>query len=335
VTLAAIFGLSGPALTSGERALFRSADPAGYILFGRNCLDPEQLRALTDELRALHGRDDLLILVDQEGGRVARLGPPRWPAFPAASVFAALYEKAPMTAIEAARINAAAMAAVLAEAGITANCAPVLDLARDGAHAIVGDRSFGAEPMQVAALGRAVLDGLAQGGVLGCIKHLPGHGRARADSHSELPVIEATREELEEDFAPFRSLTGRAALGMVAHIVYSALDAGGAASISPTVITDTIRGDIGFGGLLLSDDIAMDALSGPGADRACAVVEAGCDLALHCSGVLAEMEAVAAVLGDVTAGAGERLAQAVAAIPMPPPAAEYAALAAKRDALLA
>ncbi|HEX8642432.1 MAG TPA: beta-N-acetylhexosaminidase [Allosphingosinicella sp.] len=335
MTLAAIFGLSGPALTSDERALFRSADPAGYILFGRNCIDPAQLRALTGDLRELHGRDRLLILVDQEGGRVARLQPPHWPPFPPAAAFARLYDKAPMTAIEAARANAAAMGAVLAEAGITVNCAPVLDLARDGGHAIVGDRSLGAEPMQVAALGRAVLDGLALSGVLGCIKHMPGHGRAGADSHKELPVVDADREELEEDFAPFRSLAKRAAIGMVAHIVYTALDRERAASVSPKLIADTIRGDLGFAGLLLSDDIAMDALSGPGADRARAVVAAGCDLALHCSGVLADMETVAAELSDMNAGASERLAQVVAAIAVPAPAADVAALAAKRDALLA
>jgi beta-N-acetylhexosaminidase len=310
VTLPIVFGFQGPALSSNERAFFREADPTGYILFARNCSDPARLRALTDELRGLHGRGDLLILIDQEGGRVARLKPPQWPAFPAAAEFAALYGTAPMTAIEAARHNAAAMAAVLAEAGINVNCAPVLDLAHEGAHDIVGDRSYGADPLQVAALGRAVLDGLASGGVLGCIKHMPGHGRCGADSHHELPVVEASREELERDFAPFRTLAPRAAIGMAAHVLYRALDPGRPASISPHVIADTVRRDIGFAGLLLSDDIAMKALAGTPADTARAVVDAGCDLALHCSGELTAMQQAAAALGGISPAASERLADA-------------------------
>jgi len=332
VILPAVFGLSGTALSAGERALFREADPAGYILFARNCADPEQVRALTGELRDLAGRE-ILVMADQEGGRVARLKPPHWPAFPPAGAFASLYARAPMSAIEAARANAEAMGIVLREAGITMNCAPVLDLRHEGAHDIVGDRAFGAEPMQVAALGRAVLDGLAAAGVAGCIKHMPGHGRGPVDSHWVLPVVDATREALEADLAPFRALAARAPAGMVAHILYTALDPERPASVSPQVIAGTVRGDIGFAGLLLSDDIAMKALTGTPAETARAVVAAGCDLALHCSGELAAMEAVAAALGEMSEGARERLERAQRPAAQPS-ASRHEALAAKRDALL-
>jgi len=332
VTLAAVFGLSGTALTASERALFREAEPAGYVLFARNCSDPDQLRALTASLRDLAGRD-VIVAVDQEGGRVARLGPPHWPSFPAAAAFAALYSKAPMTAIEAARLNAEAIGIMLRDAGITMNFAPVLDLAHEGAHEIVGDRSFGSEPMQAAALGRAVLDGLAAAGIAGCIKHLPGHGRCLVDSHCELPTVEASREELEADFAPFRSLADRSPAAMVAHVVYSALDPHRPASASPSVIGDTIRSDIGFDGLLLSDDIAMGALTGGSAERARAAVAAGCDLALHCSGDFAEMQAVAARLPPIGQQALDRLTRAAAAPETPMTAREQAAET--RDALLA
>ena len=331
MTLPAVFGLSGTELTAGERAFFREADPAGYCLFARNCEHPEQLRALTAALRDLHGRD-LLVMVDQEGGRVARLKPPHWPAFPPAAAFGRLYRQAPMSAIEACRSNAEAIGILLADAGINMNCAPVLDLAHEGAHEIVGDRSFGADPMQVAALGRAVLDGLGAAGVAGCIKHMPGHGRCSVDSHWALPVVDAGREDLEADFAPFRSLARRAPAGMVAHILYTALDGERPASISPSIIAETIRRDIAFGGLLLSDDIAMKALSGTPAQTARAVVEAGCDLALHCSGVLAEMEEAAAALDEIGATSLERLERAV---PAPVSGGDWQALAAKRDALLA
>jgi beta-N-acetylhexosaminidase len=333
VTLPAVFGLSGTALTAGERALFREAEPAGYILFARNCADPEQLRALTDSLRDLAGRD-ILVMADQEGGRVARLRPPHWPAFPPAGAFASLYARAPMSAIEAARANAEAMGLLLREAGINMNCAPVLDLAHDGGHDIVGDRSFGADPMQVAALGRAVLDGLAAAGIAGCIKHMPGHGRCSVDSHWTLPKVEASREELEADFAPFRSLAHRAPAGMVAHILYTALDPERAASISPTIISETVRAEIGFGGLLLSDDIAMKALTGTPADTARAVIEAGCDLALHCWGDLAAMEQVAAALAPIDAAAEARLA-ATLETGIVSATGDAEALMAKRDDLLA
>ena len=188
----AIFGISGLELTADERAFFKDADPAGYILFGRNVIDRGQLRALTDELRALHGRDDVPILIDQEGGRVARLKPPHWPEFPTAERFAALYQKAPISAIEAARVNAQAIGVQLKAVGVNVNCLPLLDVRQPGAHDIIGDRALGSDPMQVAALGRAVLDGLRAAGVVGVVKHMPGHGRAPSDSHVELPVVTAS-----------------------------------------------------------------------------------------------------------------------------------------------
>lgn len=332
--LPAILGLSGLALTDAERALIRDADPAGFILFGRNVRDKTQLRTLTDSLREISGRADLPILVDQEGGRVARLGPPHWPALPAPWRFAELYQKAPISAIEAARVNAQAVAVTLAEMGINVDCTPLLDVRQEDAHDVIGDRALGAEPMQVAALGRAVLDGLEAGGVLGVVKHMPGHGRARADPHGELPIVDATEDELAEDLAPFRALAG-APVAMAAHLVYPAWDAELPASASPTIVAQVIRGEIGFDGLLLSDDIGMGALTGPVAARAQAAIAAGCDLALHCSGVAAQNEAIAGALGEMSAAATARLERALARIAGKASARSYEELAAKRDALLA
>jgi len=332
--LPAIFGLSGLALTDAERGFFRAAEPAGFVLFGRNVADKAQLRALTSSLREVSGRADVPILIDQEGGRVARLRPPVWPEFPAAWRFAELYEKAPISAIEAARVNAQAIATTLTEAGINVDCLPVLDVRREDAHDIVGDRALGAEPMRVAALGRAVLDGLAAGGCVGIVKHMPGHGRAGADSHEELPVVDASADDLAVDLAPFRALRD-APMAMVAHILYPAWDSERAASLSPGVIADVIRGEIGFDGLLMSDDLAMKALTGSAGERAAAAIGAGCDLALHCSGELAENEEIAGALGELSEAARARLARAMAGIAGKASAAGYEELAAKRDALLA
>jgi beta-N-acetylhexosaminidase len=329
-----ILGLSGLALTDAERGLIRAADPAGFILFGRNVRDKAQLRALTDSLRDLSGRADLPILVDQEGGRVARLGPPAWPAFPAPWRFAELYAKAPISAIEAARGNALAIAVILAQGGINIDCTPLLDVRQAGAHDVIGDRALGAEPMQVAALGRAVLDGLEAGGVLGVVKHVPGHGRAHADPHGELPIVEADREALAGDLAPFRALAD-APVAMAAHLVYPAWDERLPASASPAIIAGIVRGEIGFDGLLLSDDIGMGALSGPLGARAQAAIAAGCDLALHCSGVAGENEAIAGALGEIEEAASARLERALARIAGKASAQSHEALAAKRDALLA
>ncbi|MGQ0590166.1 MAG: beta-N-acetylhexosaminidase [Sphingosinicella sp.] len=330
--LPAILGLAGTVLSSDERAFFGAVDPAGFILFGRNCRDRAQLRALTDDLRALSGRDDLPILIDQEGGRVARLQAPEWPEFPPQRRFAELYEKAPISAIEAAWVNAQAIALVLADAGLNVDCLPLLDVAHPGAHDIIGDRALGDEPMRVAALGRAVLDGLGAGGCVGVVKHIPGHGRATADSHKELPVIAAGADELAVDLTPFRALKD-APMAMVAHVLYPAWDAQCPASISPTIIGEVIRGEIGFDGLLMSDDLAMGALTGTAGELAAAAVAAGCDLALHCSGDLADNESVAEALRDLGSEARERLTRAMARAGRG--SGDYAALAAKRDALLA
>ena len=332
--LAAILGLSGPILTEAERRLFAAADPAGYILFARNIVDKDQLRALTDALRGLSGRADLPILVDQEGGRVARLRPPVWQAFPAAARFGTLYEVAPISALAAARANGEAIAITLREVGINVACAPVLDLAHEGAHDIIGDRAFGADPMRVAALGGAMLDGLAAGGVCGVIKHLPGHGRARADSHSELPVVEATAEDLAADLAPFRALR-HAPMAMIGHLLFPVWDADRPASVSPAIVGDIVRRAIGYDGLLLSDDIAMSALTGTPGERTRAVLAAGCDLALHCSGEIAEGEAVAEAAGEIPPGARARLDRAMASVAGGRSGGALRALTAKRDALLA
>jgi len=332
--LPVIFGLSGPVLTDAERGFFADTDPAGYILFRRNCTDSDQLRALTDDLRAVHGRPDLPILIDQEGGRVARMAPPAWPEFPAAAMFARLYDKAPVSAIEAARANAGAIAALLREAGINVDCLPLLDVRAPGGSDIIGDRALGAEPMQVAALGRAILEGLAEGGVGGVIKHMPGHGRAAADSHLALPVIDAPSEALERDLEPFIRLR-EAPMGMSAHVVYTAWDPDRCASLSPVVIADIIRTRIGFGNFLMSDDIGMNALSGTMGERAAGVVGAGCDAALHCSGDMAEMKDVAAALSAINSQSAGRLTRAMATLADDAPEPNYDMLAAKRDALLA
>lgn len=308
---AVIFGLEGPRLGAEERALFRACEPAGYILFGRNIVDRAQLRALTDDLRALHGRDDLFVMIDQEGGRVARLRPPEWPDFPAAGRFDALYSQAPSAALAACRLNARAMAECLRAAGIRVNAMPMLDVRQADADAVLGDRCFGSEPLRVAALGRAALDGLRAGGVAGILKHMPGHGRARADSHTQLPVVSADAPAMESDLAPFRSLH-TAPIGMTAHILYSAWDARNPASLSSTVIGGIIRDGLGFDGLLLSDDIGMDALAGTMAERARGVVSAGCDLALQCHGTVADRAAVAAAVPDVGPLAQTRLERALA-----------------------
>src|SRR5438105_7323559 len=220
---AAIYAPAGLELSDDEQRFFRDADPAAFILFRRNCEDAEQLLRLTDSLRELTGRGDLPILIDQEGGRVARMRPPKWPDFPAAEKFARLYQAAPSSAIEAARSNARALALMLRACGINVNCLPLLDVRQEGASDIIGDRALGSEPMQVAALGRAVLDGMASAGVVGVVKHMPGHGRALVDSHKELPVVTASAEELETDLEPFERLSW-APMGMTAHVVYTTWD---------------------------------------------------------------------------------------------------------------
>lgn len=331
----AIFGLSGPVLTDDERAFFRDADPAGYILFGRNCVDPAQLRALTDDLRSIHGRDRLLVSIDQEGGRVARLRPPHWAGYPAGQAFEKLYEIAPASAIEAARANATAMGLELSAMGVTVDYHPPLDLKVPGAHDVIGDRAFGSDPMQVAAIGRATLEGLAAGGVTGCIKHMPGHGRSDVDTHKALPTVTASAADLEDDIAPFRYLN-QSLIGMTGHLVFTAWDAENPATLSPTVIRDVIRGSIGFDGLLLTDDIDMEALGGSIPERASRAHAAGCDIVLNCWARMDDMTGICQVLPSMSDAIAARLDRALAGTRIAAEIGSQAAqLLAKRDALLA
>jgi beta-N-acetylhexosaminidase len=329
----AIFGLAGPALTADERAFFAEAQPAGYILFKRNCVDRQQLRALTDSLRALEGREDVAILIDQEGGRVARMQPPEWPAFPAPGAFDRLYDVAPITALEAARVNAHALGLTLAEVGVTVDCLPLLDVRCADTHQAIGDRALGGDPAKVASLGRAVLDGLTEAGVVGVVKHMPGQGRATSDSHLSLPRVGVSRAELERDFEPFRSLAN-AAMGMTGHVVFDAVDPNECATTSRIVIEDVIRGSIGFDGLLMSDDLDMQALEGPVPERARRAVAAGCDLALNCWGRMDEMLGIAKALPPITPRARERLDRAMAGRASFPGIGAFQDLIAKRDRLL-
>jgi beta-N-acetylhexosaminidase len=330
-----IFGLSGPELTADERAFFRDAEPAGYIFFKRNIVDRAQVKALTDALRDVSGRADVPILIDQEGGRVTRMQPPEWPVFPAGAALDALYDISAMTAIEAARVNAEAIALTLSEVGINVDCLPLLDVRVPETHAAIGDRAMGSNPMRVAALGRAVLDGLRSGGALGVVKHMPGQGRAVVDSHHELPTVSAPASELEQDIAPFRSLND-APMGMTGHIVFEAWDAAKPATMSSKVIAEIIRGEIGFDGLLMSDDLDMKALQGDVPSRAVDCVAAGCDLALNCWGRMDEMVEIANRLPDITHAARARLDRAMATIkPVEFASAKLAELLGKRDQLLA
>jgi len=331
----AIFGCSGLELSADERAFFREADPAGYILFKRNCESPDQLRRLTDSLREIHGRDRLLISIDQEGGRVARLGPPEWRKWPAPARFGELYERAPASAIEAMRLNSEAMATELAEAGITVDFHAPCDVARPETDNVIGDRALGAEPMQVAALGRAILDGMATSGVVGCLKHMPGHGRATADSHKHLPVVEAPDADLLVDIAPFERLAGRAAIGMTAHIVFTDWDAERPATQSPWVVENIIRQRIGFDGLLLTDDIDMQALEGSIPERSVRALEAGCDLVLNCWAKLDDMAGIVEACGPIRDDSAARLERALTSAEVPSDPADVETLVSMRDALFA
>jgi beta-N-acetylhexosaminidase len=331
----AIFGCSGHTLTADERAFFKDADPAGYILFGRNCDNPEQLRALTDDLRSLHGRERLLVSIDQEGGRVARLRPPHWSSYPAGEAFDRLYRIAPASAIEAARTGAEAMALEMSAMGITVTYHPPLDLRQPGAHDVIGDRALGSDPMQIAAIGRAILDGLERGGVTGCIKHMPGHGRSMVDSHKEVPTVRESADELEQDIAPFRALKS-AKIGMTGHLIFPVWDEQNPATLSPTIIRDIIRGEIGFEGLLLTDDIDMEALEDTIPDRGSRAIAAGCDIVLNCWAKMDDMqglcEALPSMSDDVVARLDKALRGTRVADAVPEQQRE---LLAKRDELLA
>ena len=292
----AIFGCSGLRVSAEERDFFRDVRPWGFIVFGRNIADRAQLRALVMALRETVDDLQAPVLIDQEGGRVARLGPPQWPARPAAQGFADLHATAPEAAREAAYLNARLMAHDLIEVGVNVDCLPVLDVPVAGAHDIIGDRAYGHDPSVIIDLGRQVIEGMIEGGVLPVMKHIPGHGRAEADSHLALPRVTATSEELSaSDFVTFRSLNN-CPLAMTAHVVYEAIDAQRPATTSPKMIRDVIRGEIGFEGLLMSDDLSMKALSGSLDYRAKSSLFAGCDVVLHCNGDIAEMREISTEL---------------------------------------
>ena len=311
VTQASIFGCAGPRLTGEEIAFFKDVRPWGFVLFKRNVETPAQVLALTEALRATVDRPDAPILIDQEGGRVQRLGPPNWGRYPPGRAYGDLAGNDPLLRREIARLGARLMAHDLSALGINVDCLPVLDVPAAGGHDVIGDRAYGTSADEVAMLGRAAAEGLIAGGVLPVIKHIPGHGRAGADSHHDLPVVDATWEALDaSDFEPFRVLSDMP-MAMTAHVVYRAIDAKNPATTSKTAIGRVIRGAIGFQGLLISDDLSMNALAGNLAQRARRSLAAGCDVVLHCNGKMDEMTAVA---GAGRALSGKAAARASAAL---------------------
>lgn len=312
-----ILGCAGTTLSAEERRFFESTQPFGFILFTRNIDTPSQVRALVTELRSIVGRADAPVLIDQEGGRVQRLRPPHWKDFPPAARFGALYSHEHTAGTDAAWLGARLIAAELSDLGINVDCLPVADLLHPEGHGIIGDRAYGSEPEIVAALAGAAADGLIEGGVLPVLKHIPGHGRARADSHEELPVVDTPLAELERtDFEPFRRLAGLP-MAMTAHVVYSAIDPERPATVSPVAIGEVIRKRIGFGGLLMSDDLSMKALAGSLGGRTEAALAAGCDVALHCNGRMDEMREVAAASPVLTGEGARRAAAALGRLKKP------------------
>ena len=313
-----ITGVAGPALTDEERAFLGDVQPWGLIVFKRNVAGPDPLRRLIDDFRSTVGRD-APVLIDQEGGRVQRLGPPHWPSYPPGAAYGALFDRDSETGLAAAKLGARLIAADLAALGIDVDCLPIADLRVAGADQVIGDRAYGNEPAKVAAVAGAIADGLAEGGVLPVLKHMPGHGRATADSHLRLPVVDADRATLEAtDFAAFRPLAGLP-LGMTAHVVFSALDPVAPATTSVNIVRQVIRDSIGFRGLLMSDDISMGALSGSLGERTAAAIAAGCDVVLHCNGQMPEMREVAAAAPELAGEAARRAASALAAKKAPAP----------------
>ena len=325
MTSAAIYGCAGHRLTEDERAFFARARPWGFILFRRNIDTPDQVRALTDELRAAIGDPDAPILIDQEGGRVQRMGPPHWPKYPPGDAYLKATND-PQDARDLVRLGARLIAHDLREVGINVDLAPVLDVPVPGSHDIVGDRAYGQDPQTVALLGRAAAEGLLAGGVLPCIKHMPGHGRAFADSHKDLPTVHADFETLDAwDFAPFKSLSDMP-LAMTAHIVFTAIDKKRPATQSKKAVR-LMREHLGFSGLILTDDLSMQALKGSLGERANQSLIAGCDVVLHCNGVLSEMQEVADAVGKLKGRAKARAEAALARIvrtpePLDAPAAQ-------------
>jgi beta-N-acetylhexosaminidase len=322
---AAILGCSGPQLTAEERTFFRRVKPWGFILFKRNVESPDQVRTLVDALRDTVGRPDAPVLIDQEGGRVQRMGPPHWRRFPPGRAYGDLGGNDPLVRREITRLGARLVAHDLAALGINVDCVPVLDVPDPSGHEIIGDRAYGRTAEEVAFLGRAAAEGLIAGGVLPIVKHIPGHGRAKADSHLELPVVDTPLDVLDAtDFAPFKALSDMP-MAMTAHVIYSAVDARRPATTSRSVMRRVVRGAIGFDGLVMSDDLSMQALSGDFPERARASRAAGCDVVLHCNGGMAEMRAVVAGAGELV-GKPARRAQAalarLAKVPEPFDAAE-------------
>jgi beta-N-acetylhexosaminidase len=306
-----ITGVAGPALTGEERQFLKEAEPWGLIVFKRNVVDPSTLRRLVDDFRSIVGRR-APVLVDQEGGRVQRLGPPHWPSYPPGAAYGAVYDRDRDSGLAAAKLGATLIAADLNAAGIDVDCAPIADVPVAGADPIIGDRAYGTTPEKVAAVAAAFAAGLLEGGVLPVLKHLPGHGRATADSHDKLPVVGTDRASLEAtDFAAFRPLAGLP-LGMTAHVVFTAIDPVAPATTSATIVRQVIRDSIGFSGLLMSDDVSMGALSGSLGERARSALAAGCDIILHCNGTLTEMRAVAAAVPQLAGDAARRAAAALA-----------------------
>jgi beta-N-acetylhexosaminidase len=309
---AVIFGCAGHTLAPEEREFFARVQPLGFILFARNVDQPEQVRALIADLRAAVGRSDAPVLIDQEGGRVQRLRPPHWRAAPPAAKFGELAERNPRAAKKAARLNARLIAHELAALGITVDCAPVADIPVAGADGVIGDRAYGSSVKRVVALARATAQGLLDGGVLPVLKHIPGHGRANADSHKQLPVVGTSHKELSAtDFAAFRALRDLP-WGMTAHVRYDDIDDAAPASTSRRVVRNIIRREIGFDGVLLCDDLSMNALDGKLPARARATLKAGCDVVIHCSGNLAEMREIARVIPILGSAALKRIARAEA-----------------------
>ena len=327
-TRAFIRGVAGPELSAAEREFIRLERPWGFILFKRNIETPEQVSLLVRQLRESINDPEAPVLVDQEGGRVQRFGPPHWPVYPPGAVFGALYDIDRALGLSAARLSARLIAADLIEIGVTVDCLPLADVPVPGADAVIGNRAYGTEPRKVAAIARAVTEGLEQGGILPVLKHIPGHGRATADTHFRLPVVDTPRTELERvDFAAFQPLADLP-MAMTAHVVFSALDPAHPATTSATIIEQVIRGAIGFQGLLMSDDVSMNALAGSIAERTRAIVAAGCDMVLHCNGRLDEMREVAAETPELSGKALQRATMALASRKPPQP---FDRLAARAD----
>ena len=315
---AAIFGVSGTLLTSEEAAFFTKTNPYGFILFARNCESPQQVAKLVRDLKAISGRERVPVLIDQEGGRVARLKPPHWPAFPTASSLAAIASRDIEQAKKAVYLNARLIASELTALGITVNCAPLADLPVEGAHDVIGDRAFGHDAPQVIALARAMAQGLSDGGVVPILKHIPGHGRPRADSHEELPVVHESLDVLRAtDFVPFKALADLP-MAMTAHVLFTAIDDKHMATVSPKAI-GIIRGELGFDGLLMSDDLSMKAMQGDYAQRTRDALAAGCDVVLHCNGKMEEMSEVAKALPVLSGKGLERATKAMDSVGAPQP----------------